>query len=81
MRAANSRESTTAWGNGTGNRVGFGHQRAGEGCSEGEAPERKRFPERLRLGDTSEVDSRRGNTAPESKELCSEGKFSKDTVR
>jgi len=50
-----------------------------EGCSEGEAPERKRFPICMQEGDTSEVGSRRGNTAPESKELCSQGTLTTDT--
>ena len=42
MKAANYRGSITAGGYGAGNRDDLGHQRAGEICSEGEAPERKR---------------------------------------
>jgi hypothetical protein len=75
VKATNLRGSITTWGHGTGNRDGFGHRRIGEGCSEGEAPERKRFSGCLQLGGTSEVDSRCGNAASESKELCSQGIF------
>jgi hypothetical protein len=79
VKATSSRGSITTWGYRAGNRDGLGHRRVGEGCSEGEAPERKRFTLCLQKVDTSMVDSRRGNTAPESKELCSQGIFHKDT--